>query len=115
MDKEKNYTINEDEDGLKFIRRVINDQADREPLRIVEQLVEIAVGEVKDRLCGLSAVATERHLTVRMRHGGKRIDGRLILIMVDYTDSVDYHPDDDKWVLTIRRDVPPPSSPDTRL
>ena len=33
------------------------------------------------------------------------------MIMSDYTDRVDYQPDgdDDKWVLTIRRDVPPPS------
>ncbi|MBQ9649779.1 MAG: hypothetical protein IJV25_05090 [Prevotella sp.] len=108
MDQEKTYTIDVDENYLEFIRRVIADQPDREPLRIVEQLVEIVGGEVKDRLYDLSAVASEKRLTVTLRHGGKRIDGRLILIMGDNTDHVDYYLDGDEWVLTIRRDVPPP-------
>ena len=43
-----------------------------------------------------------------LRHGGKRIDGRLVVIMGDLTSRVDYRPDGDEWVLTIRRDVPPP-------
>ena len=108
MDNEKTYIIEDDEDYLEFILRVIADQTDREPLRIVEQLVEIAVGEVKDHLCDQNAVASEKHLTVTLRHGGKRIDGRLVVIMGDLTSRVDYRPDGDEWVLTIRRDVPPP-------
>lgn len=110
MNQEKTYTLDVDEDYLEFIRRVIADQPDQEPFRIVEQLVEIAGGEVKDHPYNLSAVASEKSLTVTLRHGGKRIDGRLIFVMGDNTDRVDYHPDGDTgyWVLTIRRDVPPP-------
>lgn len=108
MDQEKTYTIEADEDYQEFIRRVITEQPAPEPLHIVEQLTEIAVGEVKDHHYELSAVASEKHLTVTLRHSGKRIDGRLILIMGDNTDRVDYQPDGDDWVLTIRRDVPPP-------
>jgi len=108
MENEKTYTINADEGYLEFVRRVIADQPDREPLRIVEQLMEIAVGEVMERMDDLSAVASDKRLTVTLRHSGKQIDGRLILIMGDNTDRVDYKPGGDKWVLTICRDVPPP-------
>ena len=108
MNQEKTYTIEFDEDHLEFIRRVIADQPDREPLRIVEQLVEIAVGELKDRPYELSAVASEKRVVVTLRHGGKPIDDRMIWLMGDHTERVDYVADDDQWVLTIRRDVPPP-------
>ena len=108
MNQEKTYTIDFDEDHLEFIRRVIAEQPDREPLRIVEQLVEIAVTELKDRPYELSAVASEKRLVVTLRHGGKPIDDRMIRLMGDHTERVDYVPDDDQWVLTIRRDVPPP-------
>ena len=107
-DNEKTFRPDADEEAIAFIRRIIAAQPNREPLRIVEQLVEIAVGEVKNRLSDLRAIATEKSLTVTLRHSGKRIDGRLILIMGDNTDRVDYRPDGGEWVLTIRRDVPPP-------
>ena len=109
MEQEKTYTIDYDEDYLEFIRRVIADQSDREPLRIVEQLVEIAVSEVKERICDISAAVSDKRMKVTLRHVGKQIDERLIMIMSDHTDRVDYQPDDDNdyWVLTIRRDVPP--------
>ena len=108
MNQEKTYTIEFDENHLEFIRRVIADQPDREPLRIVEQLVEIAVGELKDRPYELSAVASEKRLVVTLRHGGKPIDDRMVWLMGDHTERVDYVAADDQWVLTIRRDVPPP-------
>ncbi len=44
---DKTYKPEGDEDALAFVRRVIADQPDREPLRIVAQLVEIAVAELK--------------------------------------------------------------------
>ena len=109
MDKEKTYTIDYDEDYLEFIRRVINDQPDHEPLRIVETLVEIAVGELKDRPCDISAVVSEKGMKVTLRHSGREIDNRMIRVMSDFTDRIDYHPDGDTgyWALTIRRDIPP--------
>ena len=110
MDQEKTYTIDYDEDDLEFIRRVIAEQPDHEPLRIVELLVEIALGELKGRPCDISAAVSEERMKVTIRHNGKQIDGRMIRVLGDFTDRVDYHPDgdNDHWVLTIRRDVPPP-------
>ena len=109
MDQEKNYTIDYDENSLEFIHRVIAEQTDREPLRIVEQLVEIAVGELKDHPCDISAAVSDKRMKVTLRHSGHQIDGRMIRVMSDFTDRVDYHPDDDTdyWVLTICRDIPP--------
>ena len=106
MNQEKTYTIEFDENHLEFIRRVIADQPDREPLRIVEQLVEIAVGELKDRPYELSAVASEKRLVVTLRHGGKPIDERMVWLMDDQIDRAKYKPDGDSWVLTLRRDIP---------
>ena len=50
MAEEKTYTPEYDENAMEFVHRVVNAQPDCEPLRIVEQLVEIAVGELKDRI-----------------------------------------------------------------
>ena len=106
---DKTYRPEEDEEALEFIRRVIAGQDDREPLRIVEQLVEIAVGELKGRPCDISAAVSDRRMKVTLRHCGKPIDERMVLLMGDHTDRVDYHPDGDTgyWLLTIRRDIPP--------
>lgn len=108
MEQEKTYTIDYDEDYLEFIRRVIADQPDREPLRIVEQLTEIAVGELKGRPCDISAAVSDKRMKVTIRHNGRPIDERMVLVMGDHTDRVDYHPEgDDTWMLIIRRDIPP--------
>ena len=106
---EKIYRPEGDEDAMAFIRRVIAEQADREPLRIVEQLVEIAVGELKDRPCQIEAAVSDKRMKVTMRHSGKPIDERMVWLMGDHTDRVDYAPDGDTgyWLLTIRRDIPP--------
>ena len=107
-DNEKKYMPDEGEEALEFVRRVIRMQPDREPLRIVEQLVEIAVGELKGRPCQIKAAVSDKRLKVMMRHEGKPIDERMVWVMGDHTDRVDYHPDgDDAWLLTIRRDIPP--------
>ena len=106
---EKTYRPEGDEDVLDFVRRVIADQPDREQLRIVEQLVEIAVGELKGRPCQIRAVVSDKRMKVTLRHSGKPIDERMVWLMGDHTDRVDYHSydDDDEWLLTIRRDIPP--------
>ena len=93
---------------MEFVRRVIAEQEDREPLRIVEQLVEIAVGELKGRPYEVSAAVSDRRMKVTLRHHGKPIDERMVLLMGDHTDRVNYTPDgDDAWKLVIRRDIPP--------
>lgn len=48
-------------------------------------------------------------MVVTLRHHGKPIDERMVWVMGDHTDHVDYHPNetDDGWVLTIYRDIPP--------
>ncbi len=48
-------------------------------------------------------------MKVMLRHGGKPIDERMVWVMGDHTDRVDYCPDGDTdyWLLTIRRDIPP--------
>ena len=107
-DNEKTYMPEEDEEALEFVHRVIADQPDREPLRIVEQLVEIAVTELKGRPCQLSAAVSPQRMKVTLCHSGKPIDERMVWVMGDHTDRVDYHPDgDDAWQLVIRRDIPP--------
>ena len=109
MNEEKIYTPEHDENAMEFIHRVIIAQPDREPLRIVEQLVEIAVAELKGRPYDISAKASTQRMVVTLRHHGKPIDERMVWVMGDHTDHVDYHPNDtdDGWVLTIYRDIPP--------
>lgn len=109
MNEEKIYTPEHDENAMEFVHRVIIAQPDCEPLRIVEQLVEIAVGELKDRPYDISAKASTQRMVVTLRHHGKPIDERMVWVMGDHTDHVDYHPNDtdDGWVLTIYRDIPP--------
>ena len=108
-DNEKIFRPEGDEDALAFVRRVIRMQPDCEPLRIVEQLVEIAVGELKDRPCQIEAAVSDKRMKVTMRHSGKPIDERMVWLMGDHTDRVHYTLDDDTgyWLLTIRRDIPP--------
>ena len=108
MMKIETYIPEEDEEALDFVHRVIDLQPDRVPLRIIEQLVEIVLGELKGRDCLMSAEGSEKFLTVTMRHGGRAIDDRLVWVMGDHTDRIEYHPEGDEWVLSIRRDVPPP-------
>ena len=105
---EKTYIPEEGEEPGSFVRRIIAEQADSEPLRIVEQLVDIAVGVLKGRPCQISATASVRRMKVTLRHKGQPIEERMILLMGDHTDRVGYHPDgDDGWELIIRRDIPP--------
>ncbi len=108
-DYDKTYRPEGDEDALAFVRRVIAEQPDREPLRIVEQLVEIAVAELKGRPCEIEAAVSDKRMKVMLRHSGKPIDERMVWLMGDHTDRVDYCPDGDTdyWLLTIRRDIPP--------
>ena len=107
-DNDKTYIREEGEEAIEFVRRVIADQPDREPLRIVEQLVEIAVAELKGRPCELSAVVSAQRMKVTLHHSGRPIDERMVWVMGDHTDRVDYYPDgDDGWKLVIRRNIPP--------
>ena len=106
-DNEKTYRPEGDEDALEFVRRVINEQPDREPLRIVETLVGIAVDELEGRACQIEAAVSGKCMKVTLRHGGRPIDDRVVWRMGDHTDRVDYAPDgDDGWMLAIRRDIP---------
>ncbi len=108
MKEEKTYQPEESEDLRSFVNRVIAEQPDREPLRIVEQLAEITMSELKDRPCQFSATASEKRMTLTLRHSGRPINERMVWVMGDHTDHVDYHPDGDYgWTLTIRRDIPP--------
>ena len=89
MNEEKIYTPEHDENAMEFIHRVIIAQPDCEPLRIVEQLVEIAVGELKDSPYDISAKASTQRMVVTLRHHGKPIDERMVWVMGDHTDHVD--------------------------
>jgi len=105
---DKTYRPEVAEDAVEFVRRVVNEQSDREPLHIVEQLVEIAVAELKGRTCDISAAVSDKRMKVTLRHNGNEIDSRMIRVMSDFTDRVDYQADgDDAWLLVIRRDIPP--------
>jgi hypothetical protein len=107
-DTDQTYRPEVNEDALEFVRRVINEQPDREPLRIVGLLVEIAVGELKDDSYDISAAVSAERMKVTIRHRGTPINERMIRVMGNHTDRVDYHPDgDDAWLLVIRRDIPP--------
>jgi len=100
------YLPKENENVMAFVKRVVASQADREPLRIISQLVEIALGELQGRTCEISATASKKRFTLTLRHEGKPIDERMILLMDDQIDRAKYHPDGDNWVLTLRRDIP---------
>jgi len=104
--KEMVYLPNEDETAIAFVKRVVAEQSDREPLRIVVQLVEIALGELQGRPCEVSVTVSKQCFTLTLRHGGKPIDNRMIWLMDDHIDRAKYHSDGDDWVLTLRRDIP---------
>ena len=48
------YLPNQNETAIAFVKRVVAEQTDREPLRIVVQLLEIALGELQGRPCEVS-------------------------------------------------------------
>ena len=107
MNNEKTYRLDWDEDAREFVRRIHNAQDDCEPLRIVEQLVGIVVDELKDRPYDASAFVTAQRMKVTLRHQGRPIDERMVRVMGNHTDRVDYRSEGDDWILTIRRDIPP--------
>ena len=104
--KEIGYLPNEDETAIAFVKRVVAEQSDREPLRIVVQLVEIALGELQGHPCEVSVTVSKQCFTLTLRHGGKPIDNRMIWLMDDHIDRARYLSDGDSWVLTLRRDIP---------
>ena len=107
-DNDKTYRPEDDEDALEFIHRVITEQPDREPLRIVETLVEIAVDELEGRPYDIEAAVSDKRMTVTLHHGGKPINDRVVWRMGDHTDRVDYAPDGEgTWELIIHRNIPP--------
>lgn len=109
INMEKIYQRENDEDTMVFVHRVIEEQEDREPFHIVEQLVEITIGELKNRPHDISIHVTDKRMKVTLHHKGCPIDSRMVMVMNDHTDRVDYHSDETNggWVLTIRRDIPP--------
>ena len=100
------YFPKEGETAMAFLKRVLAEQSDREPLRIVVQLVEIALGELQGRPCEVCVTASKQRFTLTLRHGGKPIDNRMIWLMDDHIDRARYLSDGDSWVLTLRRDIP---------
>ena len=96
----------EGETAMAFLKRVVDEQSDREPLRIVVQLLEIVLGELQGRPCELSVTVSKQCFTLMLRHGGKPIDNRMIWLMDDHIDRARYLSDGDSWVLTLRRDIP---------
>jgi len=113
MNEVKTYYPDNEEETMAFMQRVISQQPDREPLRIVKQLVEIAMDELKEQSYRIWADASVKQMNVYIQHDGRPIDERMVLIMGDHTDHVDYDPVNDNngsvggWLLTIRRDIPP--------
>ena len=103
---ENNYLPKENESVMAFVKRVVASQADREPLRIIVHLVEIALGELQNRPCTVSVTASKKRFTLTLRHEGKPIDERMVWLMDDQIDRAKYQPDGDSWVLTLRRDIP---------
>lgn len=81
-------------------------KVEHEPLRIIVHLVEIALGELQNRPCTVSATASKKRFTLTLRHEGKPIDERMVWLMDDQIDRAKYQPDGDSWVLTLRRDIP---------
>ena len=100
------YLPNENETAIAFVKRVVAEQSNREPLRIVVQLVEIALGELHGRPCDVRITSSTQRFTLTLRHEGKPIDNRMICLMDDHIDRAKYNPDGDSWVLTLRRDIP---------
>ncbi len=100
------YTPREGETAIAFVKRVVAEQSAREPLRIVVQLAEIVVGELQGRPCEVSVAVSKQRFTLTLRHEGKPIDNRMVSLMGDHIDRAKYRPDDDGWVLTLRRDIP---------
>lgn len=108
MKEEKTYQPEDNENMRSFVKRVIAEQPDQEPLRIIEQLADITMNELKDCSCQFSATVSAKQMTLTVRHSGRAIDERMVWVMGDHTDRVDYHPDGDYgWILTVRRDIPP--------
>ena len=108
MKEEKTYLPEESENMRSFVKRIIAEQPDQDPLRIIEQLADITMSELKDRPCQFSATVSVKQMTLTVRHNGHPINERMVWVMGDHTDRVDYQPDgDDCWILTIRRDIPP--------
>lgn len=107
MASEKIYMPDYDETALEFVRRVVREQPDREPLHILELLTEIVFDELRDQPYDISAEASALRTTLKVRHHGRPIDERTVRIMLKFTDRVDYMQDGDAWVLTIHRDIPP--------
>ena len=94
------YLPNKNETTIAFVKRVVAEQSNRELLRIVVQLVEIALGELKGRPCDVKVTASKQRFTLMLRHAG------MICLMDDHIDRAKYQPDGDGWVLTLRRDIP---------
>ena len=108
MTEERTYQPEDYENLKSFVKHVIAEQPDQEPLRIIEQLAEITMNELKDRPCQFSATASTKQMTLTVSHSGRAIDEHMVRVMGNHTDYVDYHPNgDDEWILTIRRDIPP--------
>ena len=78
INEEKIYKPKDDEDIRDFVHRVIAEQENREPLHIVEQLVEIALGEMKDRPYDVNIYVTEMRMKVTLHHKGRPIDSRMV-------------------------------------
>ena len=57
------YLPNENETAIAFVKRVVAEQSNREPLRIVVQLVEIALGELHGRPCDVRITSYEKCLS----------------------------------------------------
>ena len=106
MASEKIYMPDYDETALEFVRRVVREQPDREPLHILELLTEIVFDELRDQPYDISAEASALRTTLKVRHHGRPIDERTVRIMLKFTDRVDYMQDGDAWVLTIPEGIP---------
>ena len=108
MEIVKNYKQEEGEDTLGFVRRVIAEQTNQEPLRTVVQLVEIVVSELKGTPCNITATTSDKVMKVTICHSGKPIDKRMLDVMRDHTDYIDYYHDGDfDWRIVITREIPP--------
>jgi hypothetical protein len=103
---EKVYLPNKNETAIAFVKRVVAEQSDSEPLRIIVQLVEIVLGELQGRSCEVSVTASKQQFSLTLRHEGNPIDNRMVLLMDDHIDRAKYQSDGDGWVLTLRRDIP---------
>ena len=116
---DKIYRPEGNENALEFVHRLIAGQSDREPLHIVETLVEIALLQLKDEIAKApktveNAVVEpdfteiKERMKVTLRHSGRPIDDRMVWQMGNHTDHVNYRSDgNDAWKLVIRRDIPP--------